>query len=221
FGYTKSLDSASYTRASEDTLKEYAHIIQMKNTDKLCLFTAQGNMYQIKASAIPKGKTKDKGSLIQTLCKVDKEDILVYTCFEELFESQLLFTTKNGFIKQVSGAEFETIRAMITSTKLDADDSLVSITILTAHDILSQTMKVILLTEKGASLGFPLEEVSELKKTSRGVKAIALDANDYVVFATAQDLNAESFTYNTKELSAKKVRMRKRGQKGQKANLDL
>lgn len=221
FGYTKSLDSASYTRASEETLKEYAHIIQMKNTDKLCLFTAQGNMYQIKASAIPKGKTKDKGALIQTLCKVDKEDILLYTSFEELFESQLLFTTKNGFIKQVSGAEFETIRSTIASTKLDADDLLVSITVLTAHDILSQSMKVILLTEKGTSLGFLLEEVSELKKSSRGVKAIALDNDDYVVYATAQDSNLESFTYNNKTLSAKKVRTRKRGQKGQKANLDI
>lgn len=82
-------------------------------------------------------------------------------------------------------------------------------------------MKVILLTEKGTSLGFLLEEVSELKKSSRGVKAIALDNGDYVVYATAQDSNLEAFTYNNKTLSAKKVRTRKRGQKGQKANLDI
>jgi DNA gyrase subunit A len=220
FGYTKSLDSASYTRASEETLKEYAHIIEMKNTDKLCLFTAQGNMYQIKAGAIPKGKTKDKGALVQTLCKVDKEDILLYISFERLFESQLLFTTKNGFIKQVSGAEFETNRSSISSTKLDADDALISITVLTAQDILSHSMKVILVTDKGSSLGFPLEEVSELKKTSRGVKAVTLEGNDFVAFATAQDSNLESFTYLNKTLNAKKVRMRKRGQKAQKANLE-
>lgn len=220
FGYTKSLDSGSYTRASEDTLKEYTHIIPMKNTDKLCLFTTEGNMYQIKAGSIPKGKTKDKGVLIQTLCKVDKEEILLYISFEQLFESQLLFTTRNGFIKQVSGAEFETNRSVVSSTKLDANDKLVSVTTLTAHDILSQSMKVILLTEKGTSLGFPLEEVSELKKTSRGVKAIALDDNDFVTFATAQNADLETFEYNNKTLSAKKVRMRKRGQKGQKANLD-
>ncbi|WP_167956071.1 DNA gyrase/topoisomerase IV subunit A [Anaerosporobacter faecicola] len=213
FGYTKSLDSASYSRASQDTLKEYTHIVSMKNTDRLCLFTAEGNMYQVKAAAIPKGKTKDKGVLIHNLCKVNKETILLYTSFEELFESQLLFTTKNGFIKQVSGAEFETNRLMISSTKLEADDLLVSITVLTAHDILSQNMKVILLTEKGASLGFPLEEVSELKKTSRGVKAIALDSGDHVIYATAQDSNLDRFTYESKTYSARKVRMRKRGQK--------
>ena len=41
FGYTKSLDTTSYNRISEETLKEYPHIISMKNNDKLCLFTAQ------------------------------------------------------------------------------------------------------------------------------------------------------------------------------------
>jgi DNA gyrase subunit A len=118
FGYTKSLDSASYTRVSEETLKEYSHIISMKNTDKLCCYTAEGNMYQVKAAAIPKCNIKDKGTLIYSLCKVDKENIILYTSFEALFESQLLFMTKLGFIKLVSGAEFETNRSVINSTKL-------------------------------------------------------------------------------------------------------
>lgn len=219
FGYTKSMDAASYARVSEDTLKEFSYCILMKNTDKLCLFTAQGNMYQIKASAIPRCKIKDKGTLIHNLCKVDKEDILLYLSFESLFESQLLFTTRSGFIKQVSGAEFETNRAVISSTKLDSDDLLVSVTALSAHDVLANTLKVIILTKKGQSLGFPLEEVGELKKTSRGVKAITLDKGDTVVHATTVGPNEDVFVYEGKELSAKKVRNRKRGAKGQNAQL--
>ncbi|ROR31559.1 DNA gyrase subunit A [Mobilisporobacter senegalensis] len=219
FGYTKSLDSASYTRVSEDNLKEFSHIICMKNTDKLCFFTAQGNMYQLKASSIPKCKIKDKGTLIHNLCKVDKEDILTYTSFESLFESQLLFTTKYGYIKLVSGAEFETNRSMISSTKLDTNDELVSVTMLSAHDILAGNRKVIMLTKKGLSLGFPLEEVSELKKTSRGVKGITLEKEDNVSFATTVDSNSEIFIFEGKELNAKKVRNRKRGAKGQNAQL--
>lgn len=219
FGYTKSIDSASYTRVSEENLKEFTHIICMKNTDKLCLFTAQGNMYQLKSSIIPKCKIKDKGTLIHNLCKVDKEDILIYTSFEALFESQLLFTTKSGYIKQVSGAEFETNRSVISSTKLDTDDELVSVTMLSAHDILANNLKVIVLTKKGLSLGFPLEEVSELKKTSRGVKAIALDKDDTVSFATTVGPNEDTFVFEGKELNAKKVRNRKRGAKGQNAQL--
>ena len=80
-------------------------------------------------------------------------------------------------------------------------------------------MKVILLTEKGLSLGFNLDEVSELKKTSRGVKGIELNKDDYVAYATVVNNTTETFEYNGKTLSAKKVRMRKRAAKGQNASL--
>ncbi len=219
FGYTKSLDSASYSRVLEENLKEYSYIIQMKNTDKLCCFTAEGSMFQVKAENIPKCKMKDRGSLIQTLCKLDKEEVILYTSFEQLFESQLLFVTKNGYIKQVSGAEFETNRSQISATKLEDDDKVMGITLLSAGDVLAGNHKVILLTEQGLSLGFPLSEVSEFKKTSRGVKAIKLDKGDTVCFATAVSPNTETFEYNDKVLSAKKVRTRKRADKGQKAKL--
>lgn len=221
FGYTKSIDSASYNRVQEETLKEFAHIISMKNTDKLCLFTANGNMYQVKASSIPKGKMKDKGVLIQSLCKVGKEDILMYACFESLYESELLFATKNGFVKVVSGAEFETNRSVIAATKLETDDALASVVLLSASQALSGDQKVIMLTEKGLSLGYNLNEVSEQKRTSRGVKGIELDGNDSVSFVGVFPLTQETFSYHEQVLSAKKVRNRKRGAKGQKATLTI
>ncbi len=219
FGYTKSIDVGSYTRASEENLKEFVHIIQMKNTDRLCVFTAEGNMLQVKAESIPKCKMKDKGVLIHTLCKLDKESVILYTSFEQLFESQLLFTTKGGYIKQVSGVEFETNRSLISATKLEEKDEVVTINLLSARDVLAGNLKVIILTEKGLSLGFQLSEVSELKKTSRGVKAITLEKNDFICFATALNQNDETFQFNDKTLSVKKVRNRKRGDKGQKATL--
>ncbi len=219
FGYTKSVDTSSFSRASEENLKEFAHIILMKNNDKLCLFTAEGNMYQVKAGAIPKCKIKDKGVLIQTLCKVDKENILMYTSFEQLFESQLVFSTKSGYIKQVSGVEFETNRSVIAATKLDDGDQIVNVIKLSAGEILSGDRKVILLTEKGLSLGYSLDEVTEMKKTGRGVKSIDLEKNDTVAFTAVVKPTDETFVFNGKELSVKKVRNRKRGQKGQKAQL--
>lgn len=219
FGYTKSLDAASFSRVLEDNLKEYTYIIQMKNTDKLCCFTAEGNMFQVKAENIPRCKMKDRGTLIQTLCKIDKEEVILYTSFEQLFESQLLFVTRNGFTKQVSGAEFETNRSQINATKLEDGDLVVGITLLSAGDILADNYKVIILTDNGLSLGFPLSEVSEFKKTSRGVRAIKLDKDDKVCFGSAVSPSTETFIYNDKEYSARKVRNRKRADKGQKAKL--
>ena len=220
FGYTKAIDAAAFGRASDETKKDFSFVLKIKNTDKLCIFTDKGNMHQVKMEKVPRCKMKDKGTLIHSLCKMENdEEGLLYVSFEELFESILLFVTKNGYIKLVSGAEFETGRQMIAATKLDADDEVVGVIMLSASDVLTGTKKVILLTKDGLSLGFPLSEVSELKKTSRGVKGITLEKEDTVVFATVVHPAAETFEYEGKTLNARRVRNRKRAAKGQKANL--
>jgi len=216
FGYTKSIDATSYSRASEENLKEFITILQMKSNDRLCVFTAEGNMYQVKAENIPRCRFKEKGVLIHNLCKLDKENVILYTSFEQLFESQLLFATKAGFVKLVSGAEFETNRGQISATKLEENDEVVSIRLISASEKLAGNLRVIMLTDKGLSLSYPLDEVSELKKTSRGVKGITLDKNDQVCFTTVIDQNAENLQYNDKIINTNKLRLRKRGDKGQK-----
>ena len=222
FGYTKAIDSGAFARANEETKKEFSQIVQVKNTDKLCIFTNKGNMYQVKVDKIPRCKMKDKGTLIHNLCKMDnQEDGLLYVSFETLFESMLMFVSNSGYIKLVSGVEFETVRQQIVATKLDAEDEVVGVTLLSAADVLDGTKKVILLTEKGLSLGFPVSEVSEYKKTSRGMKAIQLDEADTLAFADAVDPGTEVFEMNGKKYSAKKIRNRKRGAKGQNANLSI
>lgn len=221
FGYIKSLDDAAFSRTLPETLSEFSYIITLKNTDKLCIFTAQGNMFTLKAAAIPKGRPKDKGTLIHSLCKINDDDIIFYCSFESLFESQVVFITKNGYIKQVSGIEFDTTRSQIASTKLEDGDLLVTVCPLSASSVLSGNMKVIILTHKGLSLAYPLSEVSELKKTGRGVKGITLADKDTVAFGTVLESSADSFVFNQKTYSAKKIRMRKRADKGQKANILL
>ena len=76
FGYVKSLDKASYSRLSEENLREYTYQIPIMNTDKLCVFTEEGNMHQVKVKDIPKARNRDKGVLIQTLCRVEKENVI-------------------------------------------------------------------------------------------------------------------------------------------------
>ena len=219
FGYVKSVDSQSYSRISSDTLAEYTHIVTMQNTDRLCVFTEQGNMYQIKAMNIPRGRSRDKGVLIQSLCKVEHENILLYISMGALLESQLFFATQKGFVKQVSGIGFETNRSVIASTKLEDDDAIAGITPLSVEDVISPDRKVILITKNGLSLGFPLEEVSELKKTGRGIKGIQLDDNDLVQYAAVVATDCTEICFDQKVYDPKKIRNRKRGAKGQKAQI--
>ena len=170
-------------------------------------------------SSIPRAKLKDKGTLYQTLTKIGSEDAILFIAFDDLFNAQLLFVTKCGLIKQVSGIEFDTNRAVVNTTKLEDGDLIVGLTALSAKDVMSKHQKVVLITEKKYSLGFPLEEVPELKKTSKGVKAITLEKNDYVLYGTSLDQNTDEFTFDGKTYNARKIRNRKRAAKGQKATL--
>lgn len=219
FGYVKSVDTGSYSRLSPESLQEYTHIVPVKNTDKLCVFTEEGNMHQVKAMNIPKGRSRDKGVLIQTLCKVENENVIFYIAMENLLESQLFFATRKGFVKQVSGILFETNRSVIASTKLEEGDSVAGICALTVMDVIAGDRKVILITKKGLSLGFPLAEVGELKKTSRGIKGITLEEDDMVKYASVVDPYTEEITFEQQKFYPKKIRNRKRAAKGQKANI--
>lgn len=220
FGYMKSIDAAAFAKTSEENRSEFVHIVRMKSNDRLFAFTAQGNLFQVKASAIPKCRIKDKGVLIHTLCKVGKEDVILYTAFDDLLNSQLLFTTKGGYIKRVSGIEFDTNRTMMTATKLEENDVVLDITMLSGADVLSDSFRVILLTEGRASLAFPLSDVPELKKNSRGVKAITFDkADTALAFAKAVDARTETIFAGGKEIALKRIRVRSRGAKAQKVGL--
>lgn len=218
FGYTKCMDQASFNRLTEDTVKEFPYVIPIKSDDKLCVFTANGNLHQIKVSVIPRCKARDKGVLVHNLCKLNDEDVVNYMAFEDLFDSIVLFITAKGFIKLVSGAQFETNRATIASTKLDDDDMLVCVKQLSASEYSSNDNKVVMVTEKEQSLGFMLSEVSEFKKTSRGVKGITLDKGDKVAFGACVSLKDETIKFKGRTVQLKKIRTRKRGQKAQKAS---
>ncbi len=219
FGYTKAVDSGAYQKVAEETLREFTHKIRIRSNDRLCIFTAEGNMHQLKVSAIPRCRVKEKGTLLQVLTKIDQENVLFLTAFDEMFDAQLLFITKKGLIKRVSGIEFDTNRAVVAATKLDDGDCLVGVTSLTAKEVLSGHQKVILMTDKKLSLGFPLDEVPELKKTGKGVKAISLEGKDFLVYGSSVDNATDEFSFDGKVYHAKKIRNRKRGAKGQKATL--
>ncbi len=217
FGYTKTIDETTYGKTQAETLKEYTHIVKMKNNDVLCVFTAEGNMLRVKAEKLPRCKIKEKGVLIHTLCKLDDQEAIFYCPFESMFDSMLMFVTKAGFIKVTSGIEFDTTRQLIAATKLEDKDLVVGISLVSAKDVLSGNRRVILTTHNGYGLAFPLNEVPEMKKTGRGVKAITMDKSDRVVFAAAAAPDDPDLVLpNGKLLPVKKLRAKPRASKGTK-----
>ncbi|MBS7210757.1 MAG: DNA topoisomerase 4 subunit A, partial [Lachnospiraceae bacterium] len=81
FGYTRTVDTATYERNKESADNENKHILFCKNTGKICLFTNKGKMHQVKVLDIPFGKFRDKGTPVDNLSNYDSgEENIVYIC---------------------------------------------------------------------------------------------------------------------------------------------
>ena len=213
FGYAKAVDQAAYGKFSPENLAEYPHKIFMKNTDRLCMFTAEGNMYQIKCMDIPKGRAKDKGTLVHNLSKVGKEDIILFASASEIFESMLLFVTKGGYVKLVSGVEFDTSRSMVSATKLDENDEVIAVEKLSAAQMLSHTLKVIIVTKHKHGIAFSIDEVSEMKKTGRGVRGVTLIDEDEVKYAGVANNEDTEIIFDGDKYNLANLPIRRRGAK--------
>ena len=105
FGYGKLVDRATYDRNQETIEGENPHVIPCLNTDKICLFTDTGLLHQVKASDIPYGKMRDKGTPVDNLCKFDgtKERPIFIINASALVGRRLLFATKGAMVKLVPG----------------------------------------------------------------------------------------------------------------------
>ena len=101
FGYSKTFDKATYERNKANVYQDYKYVVPCMNTDKICIFTNQGFMHQIKALDIPAGKYRDKGTPIDNLGNYDsgKEAIIEVMAAETVHSSKLLFVTANGMLK--------------------------------------------------------------------------------------------------------------------------
>lgn len=131
FSYAKTIDLATYERNKEAVNNENKYIIRCLNTDKLYVFTDNGNLHQIKLDKIPFGKFRDKGTPLDNLGNYDSSDEnIVYVCTAgEIAGRKLLFTTKQGMMKLVDAAEFDASKKTVVSTKLSKDDKVVDISV--------------------------------------------------------------------------------------------
>lgn len=211
FGYVKTVDTVSVDRSSEETLKEFKYKILTKNTDKLAVFTNKGNLYQVKLTDTPKGKIKDKGSPIEILCKIDKNEYPIFiTTSNTLEQSKLLILTKTGLIKKADGSEYKTNRTAILSTKLENGDEVVSIR------IIGKAMSdIVVVSKEGYILKFDIEEVPLQKKNSKGVKAIDISKNDVLLELCLTSINEQvSIKVNGKNINLNNIKKNGRAEKG-------
>lgn len=216
FGYSKIVDKATYDRNKESIESENSHVICCLNTDKICLFTDLGVLHQVKVMDIPFVKLKDKGTPIDNLCKYDgTKENPIFVIHAEAMKGQIfLFATKEAMVKRVPGEEFETNNRMVTATKLQEDDKVLSIKLITDET------EVVLQTSSGVFLRFPVEEISLLKKNSRGVRGIKLTKDEELeeLYLLGGD-GDKMITYKQKQVHLNRLKIGKRDGKGSKVRL--
>ena len=239
FGYAKTIDMAAYERNKEAVHGEYKYIFSCMNDGKICIFTDNGLLHQIKIKDIPfSTRFRDKGVPIDNLGNYDSSgEYIVYMCpFERIKGQKLLFTTSQGMMKIVEADEFDVAKKTVAATKLADDDKVISIvetdvrveayskfnydgSVVEVEEVISDK-NVILQTNTGVFLKFPLTDVPMKKKSAVGVRGIKLSKDDYVedVFLLGQN-DEFSMEYKGKMIDFGRMKLAHRDTKGTKVRV--
>jgi len=212
FGYAKLLDVASYEKNREQIEGEYRAVVPIMTSGRIQLYTSAGVLHQVKVRDIPAGKLKDKGVPIDNLSRFDgrKEEIHLVAAAGSLSKEQLLFVSREGYVKLVDGAEFETANKTVVATKLGDEDAVTAVLVLGKGK-----QEVLLLSGENYALRFNAEETPQMKKNARGVRGMRLGSGDYVQKALLLP-PMEEFVFNGKKVNPEKIRRGHRDTKGEK-----
>ncbi|HBA62310.1 MAG TPA: DNA topoisomerase, partial [Lachnospiraceae bacterium] len=216
FGYAKTVDASVYERNKEAADAENRYVLHCMNTGRLCVFTQNGKMHQIKVQDVPYGRFRDKGQPIDNISNYNsREEQIIFLCDGECFEGRkFLLATRQGMIKKVDGSEFMVTKRTIAATKLAEGDELAAVCEMTEEG------NVVLATEGGYFLRFPAADVPEKKKGAVGVRGIRLVKQDFLehVYVFADGVEVKT-VYKEKEVTLNRLKTAKRDTQGTKTRI--
>ena len=174
FGYARTIDVTAYERSKEAADNENKYVIICKNTDKIGIFTSQGQMHLLKVADLPYGKFRDKGQPIDNLSNYNssEENLIFVASLEQMRLHKMLFATKTGMLKMVDGAEFDVAKRTTAATKLSDGDEVIKI------GFYEEEMHLIMQSKKGMFLRIEAGSIPEKKKGAVGVRGIRLAMGD-------------------------------------------
>ncbi|UOR71422.1 DNA topoisomerase (ATP-hydrolyzing) subunit A [Helicobacter pylori] len=191
-GYVKRVDLKAYERQnrggkgklSGNTYEDdFIENFFVANTHDILLFiTNKGQLYHLKVYKIPEASRIAMGKAIVNLISLTPDEKIMATLSTKDFsdERSLAFFTKNGVVKRTNLSEFGSNRSYsgIRAIVLDEGDELVS-----AKIVDKNAKHLLIASYLGIFIKFPLEDVREIGRTTRGVIGIKLNENDFVVGA--------------------------------------
>ncbi len=227
-GYVKRVDLKAYERQnrggkgklSGNTYEDdFIENFFVANTHDILLFiTNKGQLYHLKVYKIPEASRIAMGKAIVNLISLAPDEKIMATLSTKDFsdERSLAFFTKNGVVKRTNLSEFGSNRSYsgIRAIVLNEGDELVS-----AKIVDKNAKHLLIASYLGIFIKFPLEDVREIGRTTRGVIGIRLNENDFVIGAVVISDNSNkllSVSENGlgKQTLAEAYREQSRGGKG-------
>jgi DNA gyrase subunit A len=156
--------------------------------DSLLFFTNRGKVYQLKAYVLPDVGRAAKGEHLRNLINIEQdESITAVVCVPKFVaRDYMVVATKRGEVKKTSLDEFAVVRSLgLIAMDLEPGDELIGARLVGASD------QVMLITERGQSIRFEVQELRAASRTSGGVRGIRLDERDNVVALCAARPDAE------------------------------
>jgi DNA gyrase subunit A len=155
-------------------------VIRTNTVDSLLVFTNKGNMYRIAVNDIPEGTNTSKGTPMEQLVAMQPEErtAVIYSLYKGSTDKYVVFVTKNGIVKKTAIEEYSQTRKKtgLAAIALMDTDELASVFLASDED-------VILVSELGMMIRFPLAEIACQGRVTRGVKGITLNPGDAVLTA--------------------------------------
>ena len=174
--------------------------------DKKLLFTTKKGMIKL-----VDGSEFETNRKTVVATKLGKDDELVSVVITRVSEKEVVEDTEMPIALSGGSDDFEMLDyEQMEFTNMDTDNH--------QEKELQYTREILVLqTNDGIFLRFPIKEVPELKKATLGVKGIKLNAEDFVTHVYLLDIgDNEVVEYKGKQVELRKLKIGKRGTKGVK-----
>jgi DNA gyrase subunit A len=145
----------------------------------MLFFTNAGRLHWRKVHELPKaGRTAKGRAIVNLLDLKGEEQVTAFLPVHDLKEEGkfVLMVTKKGVVKKTALKLFGNPRtAGIIAIDLDKGDDLIETMITSGED------NILIATRKGMAIRFPEKDVRPMGRSTRGVRGIRLQDNDYVI----------------------------------------
>jgi DNA gyrase subunit A len=165
------------TRRDEDFAEDL--FIAARATTPLMFFTTLGKAFRLKAYEIPDSGRSSKGTNIVNLLPLEQDEkvtSLVKVGALDESEGYFCMVTKNGVIKRSRIDAYKNIRKSGLIAINLAEGAVLRWVKITSGD-----NDLVVATSKGMAIRFNEQDAREIGRTARGVRAINLDEDDWIV----------------------------------------